>query len=71
MDQKASDKAKIEEALNLDEDRDAIGAQFGSMLDRNLASTTKLADEMERKRRDEEALKQQQERIQRKLQVES
>ena len=71
MDQKASDKAKIEEALNLDEDRDAIGAQFGSMLDRNLALTTKLADEMERKRRDEEALKQQQERIQRKLQVES
>jgi hypothetical protein len=67
MNQKASDKAKIEEALNLDEDRDAIGAQFGSMLDRNLESTNKLTDEMEKKRRDEEALKQQQERIQRKL----
>jgi hypothetical protein len=63
MNQKASDKAKIEEALNLDEDRDAIGAQFGSMLDRNLESTNKLTDEMEKKRRDEEALKQQQERI--------
>ena len=63
MNQKASDKAKIEEALNLDENRDAIGAQFGSMLDRNLESTNKLTDEMEKKRRDEEALKQQQERI--------
>jgi len=51
----------------LDEDRDAIGAQFGSMLDRNLESTNKLTDEMEKKRTDEEALKQQQERIQRKL----
>ena len=67
MNQKASDKAKIEEALNLDENRDAIGAQFGSMLDRNLESPNKLTDEMEQKRRDEEALKQQQERIQRKL----
>ncbi len=67
MDQKTLDKAKIEEALNLDEDRDAIGAQFGSLLERNLALTSKLADDMERKRRDEEALKQQQERIQRKL----
>lgn len=67
MGEKASNKAKIEEALNLDEDRDAIAAQFKNMLDKNLHETQILADEMERKRRDEEALKHQQDRIQRKF----
>jgi len=39
MGEKASNKAKIEEALNLDEDRDAIAAQFKNMLDKNLHET--------------------------------
>jgi len=33
MGEKASNKAKIEEALNLDVDRDIIAAQFRNMLE--------------------------------------
>lgn len=64
-------KAKIEEALSTNERKDEIMHDFGDRLKDRINDGNKLVTEMECKRRDEESLKQDHERQQRKVQGEA
>jgi len=64
-------KAKIEEALSTNERKDDIMNVFSGRLKSQINEGNLLVTEMERKRRDEEALRQEHERKQRRVQAEA
>lgn len=71
MEAQIDGKKKIEEALSTTDRKDEILNVFSNNLKEKINIGNKLVTEMERKRRDEEALRQQHERETRKLQGEA
>ena len=71
MRSQTDNRAKIQESLSVDQKKDEIIDDFNNRLKHNLDQDAQLASEMEGKRREEEALRLQHERQQRKLQGEA
>lgn len=71
MEDQLDGKRKIEEALSTTDRKDEILGVFSNNLKEKINVGNKLVTEMERKRRDEEALRQQHERESRKMQGEA